>query len=578
MNEIFEKKITIINIWKRIIFFSDEIRKNLYQYLFFIIINKFFSLGTTYFIYSAIKKIHQIDFAIKIVLFYFIFKILDWLFFIIQDIVGLKTRGKSIALIENKIFEKALYLPKNLHKGMSVVDLMKKIDIRDSLRNFLGFSINHFMMLMIETCMAAIILINLGGTILYYILWILLITIIILLFLGKYTIYQTEKENKINPLDEIIKKENNLISTTNDLFSNIHLVKIYNTENLFIQLRKDFSNKERILIEKYRNKKIKFSFMNYWICAISYSIIFIINYYNFKNNQINSATFSSIMILLTGIFWKLQQMNYIFEELGINYHLLSPGFNLLEIKNEQKKEKKEFTNQQQKIFEIKGLYFDYNGKKILKNIHIKIKNNETLFLVGASGAGKTTLINLILGEEDYQNGQILWNNESIHDYKNIIAWIPQEGIIKNGNIDFNLSIGNDKATLEEKLEALKKAKIYQKVIESGGIEKNLEINHFSGGEMQRLSIARAFLSNRPFFIFDEPTSALDIQLEKEIFKEISKFENKIKMIITHRILAIPENAKVAVLHQGEIAECGLMKDLMKEGKIFKKLYEDAYNE
>lgn len=125
---------------------------------------------------------------------------------------------------------------------------------------------------------------------------------------------------------------------------------------------------------------------------------------------------------------------------------------------------------------------------------------------------------------------------------------------------------------------MKKANIYHRIEDLGGLDKILDKNILSGGEMQRLAMARAFLSQRPLLLMDEPTSALDIQLEKQFFEEVMALKDKIKIIVIHRILAIPPNSKIVVLQDGEIVENGKIEELINLNGIFAKMYEDAKND
>jgi ATP-binding cassette subfamily B protein len=508
------------------------------------------------------------------------FKLLEWGFFVLQDRHSVKARSAVINNLCKNVFSKVMNLSTNAVKGMSSIDLLKKTDIRNSIRSFIGFTINHFLSLMIDVTVSILILLSINND-LDYIFYILAITIVFIMFFGKY-VYKTKAgKGDRNPFEEIQKNENILISSTKDLFSKIALAKAYGSEKLFIDVRKEMSEKERIALTSMRHKAVKIHFIMFAISSISFCVTFWLTLDKLNSSLIDKGDFAAIMIALSSLYWKLQQITYIFEELAKYPIGLSFAFNVLEISQNNNEEKLVIQKNNEMLknkFSMKNVSFSYGEKIIVKDISIELKNNEALFIVGKSGAGKSTLMSLILSEEKLEHGEILWNDKLIKEQKNITAWIPQKTLINGGTVDFNLSLGKEDATLEEKIEALTKANINHRVEALGGLDKVLDKNILSGGEMQRLAIARAYLSKRPLLLMDEPTSALDIQLEKQFFEEVMALENKIKIIIIHRILAIPNKSKVLVLKDGKIVEYGVIEDLICANGFFAKMYEDAKNE
>ncbi len=574
------KQISILGIWFKILKYSPEIRNTTFTYVFFLFLNKVCAISVSYFVSLAITE-NQSN-PIKLSVFFLIFKLLEWMFFVIQDRYFVRTRSVVIKTLGENLFSKVMNLSTNVVKGMSSIDLLRKTDIRNNIRNFIGFSINHFLSLMIDVTVSVIILLSIGGDKASYVFYILLITIFFIMLWGTYTFKTKAGKGEVNPIEEIQQNENNLITSTKDLFSKITLAKSYGSEKLFIDIRKELAEKERVALTKMRHKAVKIHFVMFLISSISFCVAFWLTVNKLNTSVIDKGTFAAIMIALSSLYWKLQQVTYIFEDFAKYPSELSFAFNSLDLKEDEKISQEILNIEKNRLdgekFLIKEVSFSYGEKKVLNNISLELDNNETLFIVGKSGAGKSTLISLILSEEKLECGQILWDDKPMHKQKNVIAWIPQETIIKGGTIDFNLSLGKENATLEEKIEALKKANIYHRVEALGGLDKILDKNILSGGEMQRLAIARAFLSQRQLLLMDEPTSALDIQLEKQFFEEVMALENKIKIIVIHRILAIPPGSKIAVLKNGEIVECGLLENLISANGDFAKMYEDAKNE
>lgn len=232
--------------------------------------------------------------------------------------------------------------------------------------------------------------------------------------------------------------------------------------------------------------------------------------------------------------------------------------------------------------EITDLNFAYTTKKILKNINLQIKPNETVGIVGRSGAGKTTLFNLLGKSYDIKSGMIKIDNIDINDLsenslKNNISIITQNPYIFNMTIRENLELIKEDITKKEIIEVCKKAHIhefimslpkkYDTVLGEGGV-------NLSGGQRQRLAIARALLKNTKIILFDEATNALDNETQKNIQQaiyEISKDHTVI--IIAHRLSTIKSCDRIYVIDDGMINGSGTHEELLKNNPIYKTLYQ-----
>jgi len=237
--------------------------------------------------------------------------------------------------------------------------------------------------------------------------------------------------------------------------------------------------------------------------------------------------------------------------------------------------------------EFKDVNFRYNSGYVLKDFNLKIHRNEKIALVGESGAGKTTLVKLLMNFYSCEKGEIIINGYNIEDInleilRGKIAYISQETFLFNGTIIENLSLGNSHIKYEEIVEACKKSKIHD-YINSLPLRYNTMIeengSNFSGGQKQRLSIARAILKKPEILIMDEATSSLDSITEKAIEKTMNEFsENITTLVIAHRLSTIMRCDTIYVIEKGEIKEYGSHKKLLNQhGKYF-ELWKEQFPE
>ncbi|MBE5826154.1 MAG: ABC transporter ATP-binding protein [Butyrivibrio sp.] len=231
--------------------------------------------------------------------------------------------------------------------------------------------------------------------------------------------------------------------------------------------------------------------------------------------------------------------------------------------------------------------FSYDGsKEILKDISFTLKNGDCIAIVGPSGSGKSTIINLIPRLYDVGSGRIKWNgidvrNMSLDHLRAGIGVVSQENYLFNGTIRENLLYAKPDATEEDMIEACKKANIYDFIEKQ---EKGLDAMvgnrglKLSGGEKQRIAIARVLLKDPALFIFDEATSALDSISESRIQEAIEPIiETRTSILIAHRLSTILEADEILVVDEGRIVERGQHADLVKAGGVYQKLYETQFS-
>lgn len=232
---------------------------------------------------------------------------------------------------------------------------------------------------------------------------------------------------------------------------------------------------------------------------------------------------------------------------------------------------------QNNTIEFKNVSYKYpeSEKETLKNINFKLEPNKTTAIIGSIGSGKSTILNLIPRLQDVTQGKILLNGENI---KNInlktlrekISFTPQKALLFSGTIKSNIQKGKTNATDTEIYDALEKAQVdfienLEDKVAQGG-------SNFSGGQKQRLSIARAIIGNHNFYLFDDCFSALDMKTEAKLKKQLKKLkENSSILLVSQRISTIKDADEILILENGEIENRGTHNELLKTSKIYQEI-------
>ncbi len=420
----------------------------------------------------------------------------------------------------------------------------------------------------------------------FFVNWTIGIGYIVLLPLIGSVQYYLSRKIKLAQM-QIVTETASLAGSTTETLRNVELVKSLGLEDQEAKRLNDV-NQKILDLELKKIKLIRYlsfiqgTFMN----AVRSSMMFLFMFLIF-NGTITFGEFFGLWIYQFFIFEPLNMLGVISNQ----YQETSASMEKLQIILDMKPEdkpKNAIVLKNLESIEYKDVSFVYNesGTASVEKINLNINKGQTVAFVGPSGAGKTTIIKLMLGLYIPTEGEILLNGNVSNkvDYdllRRRVGYVSQETQLFAGTIRENLLFVNPNATDEKCLEALRHSSAI-KIIERNGGGLDTKIGEggikISGGERQRLAIARALLRDPDLIVFDEATSSLDSMTEKEItdtIKDLTKVRpNLITIMIAHRLSTILHSDKIFVLEKGNLVEEGTHEDLMRENGLYHALWRE----
>ena len=376
-----------------------------------------------------------------------------------------------------------------------------------------------------------------------------------------------------------------IISVIDENIEGLKVIKLFNAEKNANKRFINESNNYQNLMNSLLRKKDMSSPMSEFLSTIIMVVVmwFGGNLVLSGDSSLRPEEFIGYILIFSQIIPPAKSFTTAYYKLQKGSAAASRIYELIEEENNIKESENAISilNIKEKI-SIKNVSFKYENSTILDNINFDIPKGKTIAIVGKSGSGKTTIADLCARFYDIDIGEIKIDNNNIKDLKisnlrSIMGVVSQESFLFNDTIFNNILIGNPKATKEMVIQAAKIANAEEFILKTkNGYQTNIGERgaKLSGGEKQRISIARAVLKNPDFLILDEATSSLDLQSEKLVQNAVSNLmKERTTLVIAHRLSTIKTADEIIVLNKGRVAERGNHSKLIKLNGYYKELID-----
>ena len=509
---------------------------------------------------------------IALIISYGVARIASLTFEGMRDALFSKVSQHAIREVTLTIFKHLHSLSLQFHLNRQTGALSKFIDRGTKGIDFLlRYVIFNVVPTFIEIILVTIILLNLYGYF-YALITIITITIyVILTFI--ITQWRVQFRRDMNSAD------NSVSTKMIDSLLNFETVKYFNNENHEFN-RLDVSLKKyELAANKSRHSLSLLNIAQIIVIMSGITIMLVMTAFGIRSNDISIGGFVVINAYMLQLYQPLNFLGSVYREIQQSLVDMENMFNLLDEKSKVKDSLKQLNINNKTEIKFSNISFGYDERRtVIKDISFEVPNGKKVAIVGPTGAGKSTISRLLFRFYDPTNGSIYINDENInsisqHSLRKIIGVVPQDTVLFNDTIHYNISYGDPKASEDDIINAAKNADIHDFVIDLPDGYKTIVGERglkLSGGEKQRVAIARTFLKNPKILFFDEATSALDSSTEKEIQKNLENMsKDKTTLIIAHRLSTAAYADNIIVLDKGSIIEQGSHNYLLDlKGKYF----------
>ena len=509
---------------------------------------------------------------VALIVGYGVARIISFTFVAIRDALFSKVSQHSIRQISLNMFKHLHNLSLQFHLNRQTGALAKYIDRGTKGIDFLlRYVLFNVVPTFFEIFLVSGILFYLYGP------WYAVVTLTTIGLYSYLTFQITEWRNVFRK--RMNQADNNISTKMIDSLLNFETVKYFNNEAYeFNRLDKSLEDYE-LAANQSRHSLSLLNIAQTFIIMLGITIMLVMSAFGIKNGDIDVGGFVVINAYMLQLYQPLNFLGSVYREIRQALTDMENMFSLLEVSQVSKDDLEDMPQSNVAEIRFDKVSFDYDIRRtIIKNISFTVPNGKKVAIVGPTGAGKSTISRLLFKFYDPKEGGVYINNININkisqeSLRKMIGVVPQDTVLFNDTIYYNIAYGNTDASKEEVIIAAKNADIhnfistlpdgYETIVGERGLK-------LSGGEKQRVAIARTILKNPKIFFFDEATSALDSSTEKEIQKNLeSVSKDKTTLIIAHRLSTAANADNIIVLDKGIIIEQGTHKSLLLEkGKYF----------
>ena len=541
---------------------------------------KIASVGTPLVLGGAVNSLTELSSGINLLMLapialiiaYGAVKIISFTFVAVRDALFSKVSQHSIRQISLNMFKHLHNLSLQFHLNRQTGALAKYIDRGTKGIDFLlRYVLFNVVPTFFEIFLVAGILFYLYGV------WYAVVT---LTTIGLYSYLSFQITEWRNVFRERMNRADNDVSTKMiDSLLNFETVKYFNNEQYEFQ-RLDESLKDyELAANQSRHSLSLLNVAQTFIIMLGITIMLVMSAYGIRNGDIDVGGFVVINAYMLQLYQPLNFLGSVYREIRQSLTDMENMFSLLEVSTVSKDSREDIPENNNADIRFNKVSFDYDIRRtIIKDISFTVPNGKKVAIVGPTGAGKSTISRLLFKFYNPKEGEIYINNININrvsqeSLRQMIGVVPQDTVLFNDTIYYNIVYGKIEANKEEVISAAKNADIhdfisalpdgYETIVGERGLK-------LSGGEKQRVAIARTILKNPKIFFFDEATSALDSSTEKEIQKNLENVsKDKTTLIIAHRLSTAANADNIIVLDKGVITEQGTHESLLLEkGKYF----------
>jgi len=509
---------------------------------------------------------------IALIVGYGVTTIIAFTFVQVRDALFSKVSQHSIRQISLNMFKHLHDLSLQFHLNRQTGALAKYIDRGTKGIDFLlRYVLFNVVPTFFEIFLVSGILLYLYGP------WYAIITLTTISLYSYLTFQITEWRNEFRK--RMNQADNDISTKMIDSLLNYETVKYFNNEKFeFNRLDESLEDYE-LAANQSRHSLSLLNVAQTFIIMLGITIMLVMSAYAIKNGDIDVGGFVVINAYMFQLYQPLNWLGSVYREIRQALTDMENMFSLLEVSTVSKDNLEDMPQSNNANIRFDKVSFDYDVRRtIIKDISFTVPDGKKVAIVGPTGAGKSTISRLLFKFYDPKAGGIYINNVNINkisqkSLRQIIGVVPQDAVLFNDTIYYNIAYGNTEATKEKVISAAQNADIhnfisalpdgYKTIVGERGLK-------LSGGEKQRVAIARTILKNPKIFFFDEATSALDSSTEKEIQKNLENIsKDKTTLIIAHRLSTAANADNIIVLDQGVIIEQGTHHSLLLErGKYF----------